>query len=149
MRENHFIWFISSGILGLLIIIWGSLAPSVQLLPGDIWMILPGILMVVICLLGIFDSIVSDRILSKYISKMDNERVSLEKLSTNLNLEISELRELILTLRSQGKLQVFFDEETGDVVSSKLYQGKTCVLCGEPLDTEQFCSFCGTVKAKE
>jgi len=146
MRENHYIWFITSSILGVLFIIWGSIAPSALLIPGDIWLIVPGILMVVVGLLGIFDSIITDRILFKYISNLENERISITKLSTDLDIEIPELRELILTLRSRGKLKVFFDEQTGEVVSSILYQGLTCSLCGEPLEKEQFCSVCGTEK---
>lgn len=149
MRENHFIWFITSSVLGILFIIWASIAPSLTLIPGDIWMLIPGITLVVIGLLGIFDSMVSDRILLKYISKMENGRISLTKLSIDINLEISDLRELILTLRGQGKLKVFFDEETGEVVSSTLYQGITCSLCGEPLPTEHFCPICGTEKLVE
>ncbi len=149
MRENHFIWFITSSVLGILFIIWASIAPSFTLIPGDIWMIIPGIILVVIGLLGIFDSIVSDRVLLKYISTMENERISLTKLSIDLNIEISDLRELILTLRGQGKLKVFFDEETGEVASSTLYQGMTCSLCGQPLSAEQFCIICGTEKLIE
>ncbi|MHA1154553.1 MAG: hypothetical protein ACTSQK_00445 [Candidatus Heimdallarchaeota archaeon] len=149
MRENHFIWFITSSVLGILIIIWASIAPSLTLVPGDIWMLIPGIILVFIGLLGIMDSMVSDRILLKYISKMEDGRISLFKLSTDLNQEVSDLREIILTLRGQGKLKVFFDEDTGEVVSSIMYQGITCSLCGEPITTELFCSICGTEKLVE
>ncbi len=149
MRENHFIWFITSSVLGVLFIIWASIAPSLPLVPGDIWMLIPGIILVVIGLLGIFDSMVSDRVFLKYLSKMENERISLTNLSIDLNIEISDLRELLLTLRSQGKLKVFFDEKTGEIVSSKLYQGIICSFCGEPQSAEQFCSFCGTEKLEE
>lgn len=149
MRESHYIWFIASSVLGILFIIWASIAPSLPLVPGDIWMLIPGITLVIIGLLGIFDSMVSDRVLLKYVSKMENERISLTKLSIEINLEISDLRELILTMRGQGKLKVFFDEETGEVVSSALYQGITCSLCGEPLATEHFCPICGTENPEE
>lgn len=145
MRQNQLIWFISSSVLGVLFILWASLAPALPLIPGDIWLLVPGFLMLFLGFLGIFDLYLLKRSVRNYLQKnlLVNESISLADLSTQTNFTINELRELIHTMRLKGELQVHFEENTGKIVKSDCSTDGYCKNCGEPKNQRQFCSVCG------
>ena len=144
MRSIHHIWFIVSIVLGTLFIIWGSLAPSMPLIPGDIWLLLPGILLVLPSFFGVFEPKVIERRFIRCFNSAPSGRISLSHLSEALHLSQDNLQELILSLRVQGKIQAYFNSETGELMRTSSSDGRSCFVCGEPNITSAFCQVCGS-----
>lgn len=144
MRAIYYVWFIVNIILGVFFIIWASLAPSMPLFPGDIWLILPGIIMVLIGLLGIFEAILIEKRCLRRLSSIDSREKTIDQLSEELHISSNALRELILNLRSRGLLHVSFNPDTGELINTDLSEDHLCIVCGEPNTLSKFCSVCGT-----
>lgn len=149
MRESHHIWFMVIACFGVLFTIWGSIAPSLNLLPGDYWLLLPGILMIVLGSLGIFEGYVIENRLIKYFAGFNEDQVTLQQASEDLNISTDNLRELILSLRSRGKLKVHFSDESSELIVIALYDGELCAHCGQPLNGSKFCPVCGKSQENE
>ncbi|MGC9778556.1 MAG: hypothetical protein HZR80_04885 [Candidatus Heimdallarchaeota archaeon] len=148
MRETHHIWYIVSTVLGLLFIIWGALTPNHPLIPGDVWLVLPGILLFVTGLFGIFEEYIIERRILKYFSNLQVDSISLDKLSSDLILDVDYLRVLLLQLRGQGKLLVYFDSATGELMLPKEVESPSCSFCAHPNVALDFCPVCGLKKAE-
>lgn len=142
MRENYLIWFSTSSILGVLFILWGALAPSMPLIPGDIWLIVPGSVMLVLGLAGIFENIIFENRLKKLLKQIPPEGIHLSELAEKMNFEENDLRALIISLRIEGKLQVYFNSQTGVLTSSNI-AGESCKICGALIDNNPYCMVCG------
>lgn len=149
MQENQYIWFIVNSVLGVLFIIWASIAPSMPLIPGNIWMILPGSVLFLIGTLGIAEGLILERRILKVILNAENGRISLEALSEPFHMDPRQILEIIISLRLRGKLHAYFDGDSGEIFLSQNYDGNTCSLCGEPINTNQFCSICRTSHIEE
>lgn len=61
MRQTRLTWQIISAILGLLFVIWGSITHLYVLLPGDVWLVVPGSLMLAIGIFGIIDDVIQEK----------------------------------------------------------------------------------------
>lgn len=144
MRENQYIWFIVNCVLGVLFIIWGSLAPSMPLIPGDYWIILPGSVLLFVGMLGIIEGIILERRILKMILLSDNGKISMEIIAEALHMDRKQIHEIIVDLRLRGKLQASFDAETGEVILSNISERNVCSVCGELINQNRFCIFCGT-----
>ena len=69
MRDNQHTWFIVSGITGILFIIWGSIATDARpLIPGDVWLVVPGCMLLIISISGILEGLITDMRILKYFS---------------------------------------------------------------------------------
>ena len=113
------------------------------LFPGDIWLIVPGILLIMSGILGILESRIENRGILKAIKSLETNEINLEELANNLNLEASYLREVILNLRIQGSLQVYLNSTTGNFEKPTEIENH-CLYCGEPKLKNSYCLFCGT-----
>ncbi|MHA1185840.1 MAG: hypothetical protein ACTSO7_11855 [Candidatus Heimdallarchaeota archaeon] len=143
MRESYQIWFIVTACFGVLFTIWGSIAPSLKLLPGDYWLLLPGILMIILGALGIFDGYVIERRVIKYFANIGKDQVTLEQASKDLSISPDNLREFVLCLRSWGKLKVHFSDESPELIIIAKYDAELCSHCGQPVTNSEFCPVCG------
>jgi len=143
MRESHQIWFIVTACFGVLFTVWGSIAPSLVLLPGDYWLLVPGVLMIAIGILGIFDGFVLERSVIKYFAGLESDEVLLIQASEELNISEDNLRELILSLRSRGNLKVHFSDKSPELIIIVKYDEASCSHCGQPMNNSEFCSVCG------
>ncbi|MFW9924876.1 MAG: PCI domain-containing protein [Candidatus Thorarchaeota archaeon] len=143
MRENYLVWFISNSILGVLFILWGSLAPSMPLIPGDIWLLVPGSIMLLLGIVGILENIIFENKLKKLFKEIPAEGITLTELAEKMNLEVDNLRDLLFSLRSQGKLQVIFNSQNGVLISSSTIADETCKKCGALMNNAPFCTVCG------
>jgi hypothetical protein len=149
MRESHHVWFIVTACFGVLFTVWGSIAPSLTLLPGDYWLLLPGVLMIILGSLGIFEGYVIERRLIKYFAGLSTNQVSLKQASEALNISPNNLRELILSMRCRGKLKVHFSNESSELIIVAEYDEELCIHCGQPINDSEFCSVCGKSQIKE
>jgi hypothetical protein len=154
MRQTRTTWFIISSLLGLLFIIWGAIANPRPLIPGDSWLVLPGLLLFVLGLFGILDDFLVDRRVEKLISSQKADGKSLVEIAEIVNRDENNIREVILTLRAKGRITKYFDSSTGFLVSSQLDDETFCSYCGQPNQKSKFCSVCGienplSIKKKE
>ena len=62
MRQTRLTWQLISTLLGVLFIIWGAITPQFPLLPGDVWLVVPGSLMFVIGVFGIVDDVLAAKV---------------------------------------------------------------------------------------
>lgn len=145
MHETHHIWHYVSTVLGLLFILWGALTPNHPLIPGDIWLIFPGLLLFFTGLFGILEEYVLERRILKHFSNLQVDSISLEQISSDLKLDVNYLRSLILQLRGQGKLSLYFDPSSGDIILPKEIKPKSCLFCAHPNVTSAFCPVCGII----
>jgi hypothetical protein len=144
VRELKHIWFIFSGIFGVLFIIWGSITPCLQNFPGDIWLIVPGILMVLFSLLGFLQKITFERQLLLALENTSSA-MTLRSLAATTGLQQSTVRKLFYSLRESGKLRAFINVKTGEIVTDLSEKGSFCPVCSEPITKSiHFCSVCGT-----
>ncbi len=144
MRQTRLTWFIISGVLGLLFIIWGAITPNIDLLPGDVWLILPGILMFFICLFGILEDVFTDWEISKYLLSDKSNNKTLEEIASDLKITIDIAKEKILTLRGKEKLTKAFDSKTGFFIPVDLDSTNTCKYCFHTDVISDFCPVCGS-----
>ncbi len=149
MRETHQIWFIVTACFGVLFTVWGSIAPSLNLLPGDYWLLLPGVLMIVLGSLGIFEGYVIERRLIKYFAEFGEDQVTLQQASKDLCVSPDNLRELILSMRSRGKLKVHCSDEFSELIIIAKYDAELCSHCGQPINDSEFCPVCGKSQKSE
>jgi hypothetical protein len=149
MRETHQIWFIVTACLGVFFTIWGSIAPSLLLLPGDYWLLVPGVMMIVLGSFGIFEGYVIERRVIKYFAGFGADQVTLEQASDDLKISKDNLRELILSMRSWGKLKVHFSDESSELIIIAKYDAELCTHCGQPINNSEFCPVCGKSQKNE
>lgn len=141
--RSYSIWLTINTVLGILFIVWGSLAPELVLIPGDIWLILPGIVMILIGLFGFLEEKLIERRLLRFFSSEAFDRIPLDELSEEFSLDVESLRLLLLSLRVRGLLQVYFNSETGEVMKTSPSDDQACIICGEPNIGSNFCPVCG------
>ena len=149
MRESSQIWFITTAVFGVLFTVWGSIAPSLVLIPGDYWLLVPGILMIILGVLGILDAYALEQKVIKFFENIEEEKISLADASEALNVSEDNLREIILTLRSKGKLKAHFSQETAEMLILTSFDEELCSHCGQPLTNNEFCSVCGKQENEE
>ncbi|NHK32871.1 MAG: hypothetical protein FK730_16105 [Asgard group archaeon] len=143
MRQTRATWFIISSLLGLLFIIWGAIANSRPLIPGDSWLVLPGLLLFAIGLFGILDDFLVDRRVKKLISSQEADGKSLVEIAEIVNRDENNIREVVMTLRAKGKIAKYFDPSTGFLTSHQLGDETFCSYCGHSTQKSNFCSVCG------
>ena len=137
----------SSLILGLIFIVWGILS-YFGIFPGSIWIAFAGF-----WILGTAISILLSRssVLKTVLYSLKSyKRIKLDQLAKELDMRPDELRAAIVDLRAEGKINVRFDPETGEIIVGesfeKVREGKRfCQYCGEPVpETARFCPSCGS-----
>jgi len=149
MKQTRLTWFIISSVLGILFIIWGAIAfnpePAIpKLIPGDIWLILPGILMLFLGLFGIFEDYLADRKIIRYLSSKEANSKTIQEISEHLDIEVKILGELIFKLQLTGKLMKVIDTNTGVLKPFDSQISLTCTECAYPYVTSKHCPVCGT-----
>jgi hypothetical protein len=154
MRQTRTTWFIISSLLGLLFIIWGAIANPRPLVPGDSWLVLPGLLLFAIGLFGILDDFLVDRQVKKLISSRVADGKSIVEIAEIVNRDENNIREVVMTLRAKGEITKYFNPSTGFLVSSQIDDETCCSYCGQPNLKSNFCSVCGienplSIKKKE
>jgi UDP-N-acetylmuramyl pentapeptide phosphotransferase/UDP-N-acetylglucosamine-1-phosphate transferase len=120
MRQTRTTWFIISSLLGLLFIIWGAIANPRPLVPGDSWLVLPGLLLFAIGLFGILDDFLVDRQVKKLISSRVADGKSIVEIAEIVNRDENNIREVVMTLRAKGEITKYFNPSTGFLVSSQI-----------------------------
>nr|MDO8044014.1 zinc-ribbon domain-containing protein [Candidatus Baldrarchaeota archaeon] len=137
----------SSLAVGLILIAWGILS-YFGIFPGSIWIAFAGF-----WILGTAISILLSRgsVLKTVLYSLKSyKRVKLDQLAKELDMRPDELRAAIVDLRAEGKIDVRFDPETGEVIVGESFEkvkgGKRfCQYCGEPVpETARFCPSCGS-----
>jgi len=88
-----------------------------------------------------------------------NDRISLDKLSSETMISQNILLRVLMDLRSEGRLKYIYDKKTGDIIINpkKLEDQKIevseeksenpyyCPYCGEPISrNDKFCFKCGS-----
>ena len=112
---NGVIWTIAIGI-GLFI--WGTICLVLLLVkgwyvPGTPWMMLPGGIMIISAIATLINYRYNrERLLGALKSY---ERVSIAQLSNELGMKEKDVKDVIVDLRSAGKVRASFDPESGDV----------------------------------
>jgi hypothetical protein len=150
MRDNQHTWFIISGITGVLFIIWGAIATEARpLIPGDLWIILPGSMLLIIGIVGILEGLITDMRILRYFSELENEEISSSQAAEELNMDAEFFQQRILALKISGKLAISFIPTTGIIIKSDITNDRTCNFCAYPNVTKKFCPVCGTKKSKE
>ena len=144
MRQTRITWFLVCIPLGLLFIIWGGLTNNHPLIPGDVWLVLPGCILFVVGVFGILDDFLVVRRASLFLASDNADNKTLSELAAVLNLDVNHVRELVLRLRSQGKLSKHFEPKSGFLVSIQDEKVNVCPICNHPDLTGSFCSVCGT-----
>ena len=139
--------FYSSMVVGLILILWG-ISSYFNIFPGSIWIAFGGI-----WILGsAIATMLSRRSILKTVlySLKSYKQVKLEDLAKELNMRPDELRAAIVDLRAEGKINVRFDSETGEIIVGegvvKVRETKRfCQYCGESVpETARFCPSCGS-----
>jgi len=112
---NGVIWTVA---IGIALFIWGTICLVLQLvkgwyIPGTPWMMLPGGIMII----SGFANLITyrhnrERVLGALKSY---ERVSITQLSSELGMKEKDVKDVIVDLRSGGKVRASFDPESGDV----------------------------------
>ena len=137
----------SSIMVGLIFIVWGVLS-YFEIFPGSIWIAFAGF--------WIFGTSVATLLSRESVLKTvlyslkSYKRVRLEQLAKELDMRPDELRAAIVDLRANGKINVRFDPETGEVIVGeeieKVKETKRfCQYCGEPVpEPVRFCPSCGS-----
>ncbi|NHJ47466.1 MAG: hypothetical protein FK733_06750 [Asgard group archaeon] len=149
MRQTRITWFLVCIPLGLLFIIWGGITNPRPLIPGDVWLVLPGSILFVVGVLGILDDFLVVRRATLFLTSENADNKTLNELATILNLDVDHVRELVLRLRSQGKLSKHFDSNSGFLVSIQDESVLVCPMCNHPDLKGDFCSVCGVEVAIE
>ncbi|HUT81723.1 MAG TPA: hypothetical protein VMZ29_11025 [Candidatus Bathyarchaeia archaeon] len=144
MRQTRLTWFIISGVIGVIFIIWGALTLNRLLIPGDIWLILPGILMFFIALFGILEDIFTEWETANYLLSERSDNKTLEEIASELKITVEKAKEKIFALRAKGKLAKIFDSKTGFLISADLDSIYTCLSCFHSDVINDFCPVCGT-----
>jgi len=110
------IWSI---VIGLMLLIWGAVSLYVRvykgnyLSPGTPWLMLPGGIMIIAGISSIFTYRYNrEKILGALKSY---ERVEITQLAEELNMKEKDVKNVIVDLRTEGKLKASFDPESGDV----------------------------------
>lgn len=143
MRQTRATWFIINSLLGILFIIWGAITNARPLIPGDSWLVLPGLILFATGLFGVFEDFLVDRRAIKFLSSQEADGKSLIEIAETINYDEKQLRELIMSLRAQSKITKYFDPISGFLVSHKLDDKCYCPNCGHPNFTNNFCTVCG------
>ncbi|MHA1582541.1 MAG: zinc-ribbon domain-containing protein [Candidatus Baldrarchaeia archaeon] len=137
----------SSLAVGLILIAWGILS-YFGIFPGSIWVAFAGF-----WILGTAISILLSRgsVLKTVLYSLKSyKRVKLDHLAKELSMRPDELRAAIVDLRAEGKIDVRFDPETGEIIVGESFEkareGKRfCQYCGETVpETARFCPSCGS-----
>jgi len=143
MRQTRITWFIISSLLGILFIIWGAITNTRPLIPGDSWLVLPGLILFAIGLFGVLEDYLMDRRVINYLNSRDAENKTLIEITDILNYDEKQLGEIIITLRAQGKMKKYFDPNNGFLVSQTQGDIIYCLYCTSPNITGNFCTVCG------
>lgn len=112
-RGNIWTFFFGLGFL-----IWGIIALRYPNIPGTKWLLIPGGILLLAAISNIFSYRYNrERILSALKSY---QRVNIKQLSDELKMKDKDIKEIIVDLRTEGKLKASFDPESGDVVILEL-----------------------------
>ncbi|NHJ86534.1 MAG: hypothetical protein FK734_13800 [Asgard group archaeon] len=147
MRETYQAWFIISDILGIFFIIWGAITENHPLIPGDVWLVLPGIILFIVGTYGIIEGFLISKRLLFVVKKHLNDDLTLESLANYLNMTVESTRELLMIQRSRGKLPYTFDPESGILIQSS--EIGICEQCANSNVTTLYCPVCGTIQKKD
>jgi len=147
MRDNQHTWFIVSGITGILFIIWGSIATEARpLIPGDLWLILPGCMLLLVSIVGILEGLITDIRILKYFNKQTTKEIVPSVAAKDLRMSLDYFMQRILALKMNGKLLFSFHPTTGVILRTEIMNKYICTHCGHLDVTNEFCPVCGTMK---
>ncbi|NHJ04554.1 MAG: zinc-ribbon domain-containing protein [Candidatus Heimdallarchaeota archaeon] len=108
-RGNIWTFFFGLGFL-----IWGIVALIYPNTTGTKWLLIPGGILLLAAISNIFSYRYNrERILGALKSY---QRVNMKQLSNELKMKEKDIKEIIVDLRTEGKLKASFDPESGDVV---------------------------------
>lgn len=151
--------------IGIGFTIWGAIALVFQFVfdrsfPGTFWLLIPGGIMIIAAI----SNIISYRYNREKIlgALKSYERVSMEQLASELDMKENEVKEVIVDLRTEGRLKASFDPETGDVFilevkgqppmavvpvsSSGLPEHEANIeKSNERIPNQGFCPYCGSM----
>ncbi|HUU78386.1 MAG TPA: zinc-ribbon domain-containing protein [candidate division Zixibacteria bacterium] len=100
--------------IGLGLLIWGIIALINPNITGTKWLMIPGGILLISAISNIFSYRYNrERILGALKSY---QRVNMKQLSDELKMKDKDIKEIIVDLRTEGKLKASFDPESGDVV---------------------------------
>ena len=104
--------------IGIAFTLWGAIALALHLavgrdIPGSYWMLIPGGILLIA---GISNIMTYRYNREKLLEALKSyERVSMEQLANELNMKEKDVKEVLVDLRTEGRLKASFDPETGDV----------------------------------
>lgn len=160
------IWTIG---IGLGLFIWGLLSLLDHFLwsrdfPGTYWLLIPGGIMILAGISNIINYRYNrERILAAMKSY---NKVSIKQLADELKMQQKDVKEIIVDLRTEGRLKASFDPESGDVMilevsgqppivvtpvsSSGLPEHEEAISGIKPLSANQgYCQYCGSMVKPE
>jgi hypothetical protein len=146
------IWTIG---IGLGMFIWGLLSLIDHFVwgfsfPGTYWLLIPGGIMIIAGIANIINYRYNrERVLGALKSY---NKVGISQLADELKLKEKEVKEIIVDLRTEGRLKASFDPESGDVMVMEV-QGQI-PISAIPVDEttpaatktqEGYCQYCGSI----
>ncbi|NHJ32817.1 MAG: hypothetical protein FK732_08135 [Asgard group archaeon] len=156
------IWTIA---IGFVLFAWGTIALVLQLvkgwyIAGTPWLMLPGGIMIIAAISNIITYRYNREKILGALQSYD--RIGIEQLSRELNIKEKDVKNLIVDLRSEGRLKASFDPESGDVFvlevkgqppmsvrpisSSGLPEHEAAVKqTHKALPDQKFCPYCGSM----
>jgi len=101
-------------VIGIGLSIWGIIAIRYPGVTGTPYLLIPGGIMILVAISNIASFRYNrEKILAALKSY---KRISLTKLASELKMKTKETKEIIVDLRTDGKIKASFDPESGDVI---------------------------------
>ncbi|MHA2061986.1 MAG: zinc-ribbon domain-containing protein [Candidatus Sifarchaeia archaeon] len=109
--------------------------------PGSPWMLIPGGILLLIAIGSTVQrSRAKNAVLSALISYT---RIKIGQLASELNMTEDDVRDVIVDLRTEGKIKATFDNTTGEVIiGTETVQTPQTVIETED-SAQKFCPYCG------
>jgi hypothetical protein len=148
------IWTIA---IGVAFLIWGTISLLDHFLwarnfPGTYWLLIPGGVMLVAGIANVINYRYNrERVLAALKSY---NQVSINQLADELKLREKDVKEIVVDLRTEGRLKASFDPESGDIMVLEV-QGQAPVSASVPSISEAstpsvkakegYCQYCGSL----
>ena len=141
------------GIIFIVVALINLIRPSFY---GSPWMLIPG---GILLLIAISATVQRSRAKNAVLSALRSyTRVKIGQLASELNMIEDDVRDVIVDLRTEGRIKVTFDNTTGEVIigtetvqtlqtviETEGIAHKFCPYCGEKIPSgSAFCPSCGS-----
>jgi hypothetical protein len=121
-------------VFGVGFLIWGIISTSLQGYSDQTWMFIPGGILLIVSFGRIFSYQYNRKRMLAALKSY--QRVSIEHLKEELDMDKEEVKKLIVALRTSGDLKASFDPESGEVVVLEVQGTPPSLLPVQPSPAE-------------